>query len=121
MPNMTFTAKGLKGLDIALREFGSALTGELADRTITPIAQETKGRLEQDTPVVTGRLLRSTVLRKEGKGRQILGQFAPYSNIVNNRRGYWQGAIQVAQKWPPFFAKQVQTEWGIMSRRHAGK
>ena len=118
MPSITI--RGLKGLSTALSEFCRVLNSELADRTITPIAQEAKARLEGDTPVVTGRLLRSTVLRKEGRGRQVLGQFAPYANVVNNRRGYWQGAIQVAEKWPPLFQRMVAQEWGVMARRHAG-
>ena len=118
MPGMTI--KGLKGISAALSDFARALDSELADRTITPIAQEARGRLESDTPVVTGRLKRSTVLRKEGKGRQVLGQFAPYANVVNNRRGYWQGAIQIAEKWPPLFQRMVAQEWGIQSRQHAG-
>lgn len=119
MPGMTVI--GLKGLPTALQEFAKALGGEFADRTMTPIAQETKSRLEQDTPVITGRLLRSTVLRKDKPGQQTLGQFAPYSNVVNNRRGYWQGAIQISQKWPPLFAKTVAGEWGVMARRYAGQ
>lgn len=115
------TIKGLKGLPIALQEFARLLGGDLAERTITPIAQETKQRLESDTPVVTGRLLRSTVLRRNGPTEQTLGQFAPYANIVNNRRGFWQGAITTAQKWPPFYAHTVVAEWGIMVRRYAGQ
>lgn len=112
--------KGLKGLPIALQAFATALGGELADRTLTPIVQEARHRLEGDTPVITGRLLRSTTIRKDGPGRQTLGQFAPYANIVNNRRGFWQGAITIAQKWPPFYAKTVAAEWGVMARRYAG-
>ena len=95
-------------------------TGNLLHRTITPIAIETKQRLEQDTPVVTGRLLRSTVLRRGGMD-QVLGQSAPYANIVNNRRGFWTGAIQIAQKWPAFYAKTVQDELNIIARQNAGK
>lgn len=113
--------RGLKGLPTALQEFASVLGGELADRTMTPIVQETRQRLESDTPVVTGRLLRSTTVRKEGPGKQTLGQFAPYANIVNNRRGYWAGAIGISQKWPPFFAKTVAAEWGVMARRYANQ
>lgn len=120
MGAIQLTVKGLKGLPGALSEFGNMLGAELAERTITPIAQETKQRLEQDTPVVTGRLLRSTVLRKDSPNSQTLGQFAIYANVVNNRRGYWQGAIQTAQKWPPFYARTVAAEWGVMSRRFAG-
>jgi len=119
MPGMVI--KGLKGLPTALQEFARLLGGDLAERTITPIAHETKIRLESDTPVITGRLKRSTVLRRNGPTEQTLGQFAPYANIVNNRRGYWQGAIQTAQKWPPFYARTVAAEWGVMARRHAGQ
>lgn len=113
--------RGLKGLSPALNDFAKSLSGEFADRTITPIAQEAKQRLESDTPVITGRLLRSTVLRKDKPGQQTLGQFAPYANVVNNRRGYWQGAIQISQKWPPFFAKTVAGEWGVMARKYSGQ
>lgn len=119
LPGMTI--KGLKGLPPALQEFAQKLGSDLADRTITPIAQEARQRLEADTPVITGRLLRSTTIRRGRPGEQTLGQFAPYANVVNNRRGFWQGAIQIAQKWPPFYAKQVAAEWGIVSRRYAGK
>jgi len=119
MPAITIT--GLKGLPIALQEFGAVMGAEVADRTLTPIVQETRQRLESDTPVVTGRLLRSTTVRKEGPGKQTLGQFAPYANIVNNRRGYWQGAIMTSQKWPPFYARTLALEWGIIARRYAGQ
>jgi len=119
MPGMVI--KGLKGLPTALQEFARLLGSDLAERTITPIAQETKQRLESDTPVITGRLLRSTALRRSSPTEQTLGQFAPYANIVNNRRGYWQGAITTAQKWPQFYARTVALEWGILARRHAGQ
>lgn len=115
------TIKGLKGLPVALQEFARLLGGDLAERTITPIAIESKLRLENDTPVRTGRLLRSTQLRRSSPTEQTLGQFAPYANVVNNRRGYWQGAIQTAQKWPQFYARTVAAEWGILARRHAGQ
>lgn len=118
MPSIT--VKGVRGISAALNEFSRTLSTQLADRTIAPIAQETRGRLESDTPVITGRLLRSTVTRRTMPGHHVLGQFAPYSNVVNNRRGYWTGAIQIAQKWPPFYAKTVAAEWAIMSRKHAG-
>lgn len=115
------TIKGLKGLPTALQEFAKVMGNEVADRTLTPIVQETRQRLESDTPVVTGRLLRSTTVVKRGPGNQTLGQFAPYANIVNNRRGYWQGAVFTSQKWPPFYARTLALEWGIMARRYAGQ
>lgn len=118
MPAITIT--GIKGISLAMGALGERIN-TIADRTITPIAQETKARLEQDTPVITGRLLRSTVVRKEGIGKQTLGQFAPYANIVNNRRGYWQSAITVSQKWPPFFAKTVGDEIGVLARQYGGQ
>jgi hypothetical protein len=117
---MTFTVKGIKGLAPAFNEFASKIGSDIADRTITANARESKARLEQDTPVITGRLVRSTVIRKEGPNKQVLGQFAPYSNVVNNRRGYWSGAIQIAQKWPQIYAKAVSDEWGIMGRKYGG-
>jgi hypothetical protein len=121
MPGITFKATGVKGLAAAMSTVAQKLqTGELLHRTITPIAIETKQRLEQDTPVVTGRLLRSTVLRRGGM-EQVLGQGAPYANLVNNRRGFWIPAIQLAQKWPPFYAKTVQDELNIIARQNAGK
>lgn len=121
MPGMTFKVTGVKGLAQAMSEVGQNLgTGNLLHRTITPIAVETKQRLEQDTPVVTGRLLRSTVLRRDAFS-QTLGQSAPYANIVNNRRGFWAGAITLAGKWPPFYIKTVQDELNLVARRFAGK
>jgi len=117
MPVMTI--KGLQGLPTALQEFGKKIPTDLAQRTMTPIMEEARQRLEGDTPVVTGRLLRSTVVRR-GTSEQTLGQFAPYANVVNNRRGYWAGAIQVAHKWPPFFARTVELEWGILARQYGG-
>ena len=120
MPNMTFTVKGIKGLAPAFNEFAQKIGADLADRTISANARETKQRLESDTPVITGRLLRSTVLRKEGQGKYVLGQFAPYSNIINNRRGYWEPSIQIAKKWPQIYLKAVSDEWGIMGRKYGG-
>jgi hypothetical protein len=121
MPGITFKVTGVKGLAQAMSVVSQKLsTGELLQKTITPIAIETKQRLEQDTPVVTGRLLRSTVLRRDAMS-QTLGQSAPYANIVNNRRGYWVPAIQLAGKWPPFYIKTVQDELNIISRQFAGK
>jgi hypothetical protein len=121
MPGITFKVEGVKGLAAAMSAVSAKLrTGEILHRTITPIAIETKQRLEQDTPVVTGRLLRSTVLRR-GAMDQVLGQSAPYANIVNNRRGFWVPAIQLASKWPPFYIKTVQDELNIIARQHAGK
>lgn len=117
MPAMVF--KGLKGLPIALKEFAKKIPTDLTDRTMTPIMQEARQRLEGDTPVITGRLLRSTVVVK-APAQQTLGQFAPYSNVVNNRRGYWQGAIQVLRKWPPYYARTVGLEWGILARQYGG-
>ena len=114
------TVKGLKGISIGMREFAAVLNTGLFDRTAMPIAQESKQRLEQDTPVVTGRLLRSTTIRR-GHNEIVLGQFAPYANIVNNRRGYWAGAIQISQKWPPFFSRMVQQELGVISRKYANQ
>ena len=121
MASFTFKVVGLKGLSNASKDFAKALTTDIGNKTITPIAQEMKARLEQDTPVVTGRLLRSTVLRKDSPTQQTVGQFAPYANVVNNRRGYWQGALGIAQKWPPFVTKTIRDEWAIMLRRYAGK
>jgi hypothetical protein len=121
MPGITFKVTGVKGLAQAMSVVGQRLgTGAIVQKTITPIAIETKQRLEQDTPVVTGRLLRSTVLRRDAMS-QTLGQSAPYANIVNNRRGYWVGAIQLAGKWPPFYIKTVQDELNIIARQYAGK
>lgn len=121
MPGITFKVTGLKGLVQAMSVVSGKLsTGELVQKTITPIAIETKQRLEQDTPVVTGRLLRSTTLRRDAMS-QTLGQSAPYANIVNNRRGFWIPAIQLAQKWPPFYIKTVQDELNIIARQFAGK
>jgi hypothetical protein len=114
------TIKGLKGISSGMKELGSALSTSLFERTAMPIAQESRSRLEGDTPVITGRLLRSTTIRK-GSNEITLGQFAPYANIVNNRRGFWSGAIQVAQKWPPFYARMVQQEIGVISRRYANQ
>jgi len=114
------TVKGLKGISIGMREFATVLRGDLFNRTAMPIAQESMQRLQQDTPVVTGRLLRSTMIRR-GNNEIVLGQSAPYANIVNNRRGYWQGAITISQKWPPFFARMVQQEIGVISRRYANQ
>src|SRR5512134_897712 len=119
MPNISITVKGLKGLSQATNEFARAIQGPLFERSLSSISQETHDRLESDTPVITGRLLRSTVLRKDSTTKWTLGHFAPYANVVNNRRGYWQGAIQVAQKWPLWYGKTVQNEWGIMARRYA--
>lgn len=121
MPNMTFKVTGIKGLSPAFKEFADAIGNRIADKTISANAQETKQRLESDTPVISGRLLRSTVLRKEGPSKQVLGQFAPYANIVNTRRGYWQPSIQIAQKWPQIYAKAVGDEWGVMSRKYGGR
>lgn len=121
MPGITFKVTGIKGLAQAMSVVSQKLsTGELVQKTITPIAIETKQRLEQDTPVVTGRLLRSTVLRRDAMS-QTLGQSAPYANIVNNRRGFWLPAIQLASKWPPFYIKTVQDELNIIARQNAGK
>ena len=114
------TIKGLKGISLGMRELGSSLSTSLFERTALPIAQEARSRLEGDTPVVTGRLLRSTTIRKSTNQIQ-LGQFAPYANIVNNRRGFWNGAIQVAQKWPPFYARMVQQEIGVVARKYANQ
>ena len=114
------TIKGLKGLSIGMGELGKALTTSLFDRTTQPIVQEARQRLESDTPVVTGRLLRSTTVRK-GTNEITLGQFAPYANVVNNRRGFWQGAIQIAQKWPPFYSRMAGAEVGIIARRYANQ
>ena len=114
------TVKGLKGLSLGLDEYAKKIQGEVAERTITAIATEARQRLLQDTPVITGRLYRSTILRKDSQNSQTLGQFAPYANVVNNRRGYWNGAIQVAQKWAPFYAKSIADEWQVMPRKYAG-
>ena len=114
------TIKGLKGISLGMNELSGALSTSLFERTAMPIAQEARHRLEGDTPVVTGRLLRSTTTRK-GSNEITLGQFAPYANVVNNRRGFWNGAIQVAQKWPPFYARMVQQEIGIVSRKYANQ
>ena len=115
------TIKGLKGLSTALNEFSQKIGKDIAERTMTSTMQQAKTRLNADTPVITGRLQRSTVVRKEGPGKQTLGQFAPYANIVNNRRGYWQGAVDEAQKWPNLYAQEVKKEWDSISRKHAGK
>lgn len=114
------TIKGIKGISIGMKELGAAFSGNVAEQTISYYAGQAKQRLEQDTPVVTGRLKRSTTIRKESASKTVLGQFAPYANVVNNRRGYWAGAISVAQQWPAYYARQLSSAAGIISRKYAG-
>jgi hypothetical protein len=117
MVGFGFKVTGLKELTGALNGMSQSLKGDLIGRTITPIAQEAKARLEQDTPVVTGRLVRSTVLTKHSNVSYTLEQKAPYAGVVQARRNYWAGAIRVAQKWPAFVTKTVNDEFGVMFRR----
>jgi hypothetical protein len=119
MPSITI--KGIQGISLGMSELGRAFGTDIADESISYYAQQSKQRLEQDTPVITGRLFRSTVIRKEGPTKSTLGQFAPYANIVNNRRGYWQGAIRIAQQWPQYYARLAQQRAGLISRKYAGK
>ncbi len=119
MPSIT--VKGLKGIPPAMRELAIAIGTTIADKSISYSGQQTKQRLEQDTPVITGRLKRSTIFRKDGPTHGVVGQFAPYTAIVENRRHYWSGAKQVADLWPEYFRALVGAEIGIVSRKYAGK
>jgi hypothetical protein len=119
MPGITI--KGLRGIPPAMRELAQALGTDIAEKSISYSAQQTKQRLEQDTPVITGRLKRSTVLRKDSATKATLGQFAPYANIVNNRRGYWNGAIRMADLWPEYYRVLVGERIGLVARKYSGQ
>jgi hypothetical protein len=104
-----------------MQELGQAVSTSIAEKSIKYSGQQTKQRLEQDTPVITGRLKRSTVFRMDSATHGVVGQFAPYANLVNNRRDYWRGAIQTADLWPEYYRVLVGAEIGIVTRKYAGK
>jgi hypothetical protein len=118
---MPIKVTGVKGLSIALKEYAEKLQKDIPERTITPIARETQSRLQQDTPVITGQLRASTTLRKDSATKQTLGQSAPYTAIVESRRGYWAGAVDTSEKWVQYYQKTVKDEWQVMIRKYAGQ
>jgi hypothetical protein len=118
MPSIVI--KGIRGVSLGMKAMGPALD-TVANTSITYYAIQTKQRLEQDTPVRTGRLLRSTTIQKKGNTSQTLGQSAPYANYVNNRRHYWNAAIQIAKEWPQYHARLVGQAIGIAGRQYGGQ
>lgn len=119
MPSIVI--RGLKGIDPAMRELATAIATTIPEKSISYSGQQTKQRLEQDTPVITGRLKRSTVFRKDSPTSAVVGQFAPYAAMVENRRHYWNGAKSIADLWPEYFRTLVGAEIGIVSRKYGGK
>jgi hypothetical protein len=119
MVELVFRFEGLKQIKSAYSEFGQRITSDVAKRAMDYYAQQAKQRLEQDTPVRTGRLRGSTVIRNEGQVKISITQVAPYSGIVNERRHHFDGAIQVAEQWPNFYIQECNKEWGIMARKYS--